>query len=606
MPPTPVPLDPSLIEEPVAALLTRLAAGWSPPPYVPDAVVSVRAGGQDATGSFLGLRRDGDELEVRYRDDARSMGAGYLIAGDIEADLADGGLLEAEAHGSTFEFATSETTVRCRRWTVRSDAAVAWVGRLIGTEIERGTGNVRVVRREANRTWTTEDHLRVESPDATLYVLRGRDAKPTWLIVCPRGTFDARQTWRDQMLLRTLLATSFGVDGLTAVDAAGAAVGAWVDDRDTSARAVGSGRPPLVPTRPTGRWGRLTWVAPLFERVSARYSLEDEPDPVTTAVYRYGHSLGPVDPDTELVLVASAVWVVLRGMAAGHGSALPPHPLVREVAAALEKAAESGDSARFESAVETLTVWSQTRERALLEEIDPDAGAHVFRELAAARDVWDRGLVRGPDGEASPTNGIATWGRVQRLRRAFAVLLAREVGYGGPVVGEEAHEDGTTDWLRGPEAAENTEAAAAARYVAASSAEVSSAWPEFIPPGVPETPTVQALVRFADGLRERTDGAVTARLRPLPRRDGEPRRLSFRLLLGRVPSVHVALFSVEVEADGVVVTGWDDGAVRLEDSEAVAVFGDRVASSEEMRYQVERLLLIGEDVLRGEVRPETR
>jgi hypothetical protein len=62
----------------------------------------------------------------------------------------------------------------------------------------------------------------------------------------------------------------------------------------------------------------------------------------------------------------------------------------------------------------------------------------------------------------------------------------------------------------------------------------------------------------------------------------------------------VALFALQVDGDAVTVQGWEDGGRDLSTPEEVAAFGAEVARSDAFRYQVDRLLLIGDDVRRGE------
>ena len=111
---------------------------------------------------------------------------------------------------------------------------------------------------------------------------------------------------------------------------------------------------------------------------------------------------------------------------------------------------------------------------------------------------------------------------------------------------------------------------------------------------------MRAFTAFAEELRQHTKGRVYARLRRLPRRGSEPAQLSFRLLLVRAPATQVALFTIELLKKGFVVQGWRENPVRITTPKALDGFQQLLLASREFHYEVERLLLIEEDIRRGE------
>lgn len=597
------PSSQSDLEEPVAALLARLAAGWSPLPYAPPTIVSVTHDDDDLTDRFLGLRIEEDFLVLRFR-----VGLTDLIAnGPVVIVTEDGGQIEAQVGPTEFMFAAGpslgELTVTCREWIAQpAERPLLWIGRLKGARILRGAGNLRIVRPEGDGARSSEGHLVLNSPNNRLIIIWPEvGGDPCWLVVESNEELVPQAVWRDRMLLRVVLGSAIDVDSFVAVDSGGEPVGMFVDSSSVGGRDVGKTVEPLVPLRPSVEGGISTWAAPFFRKLSEAYVLDGPPDPLTIAVFRYGHSLAPMDVDTEFVMVAGAVSVLLQSLAGEGESPIPPAAVVLEGLDAAEAALRRSDDVALRAALVTLASYlNGDREREYLVELDDAAGLAVYREVLEARSVWDRGTIRPPGSEETLATALEGFARVQRLRRAFAVLLAHGVGYGGPVGRFQYSIGEGLGWLRGPELNSEDEEAAAIRYVATTTTAVSPVWPGFRPPRVPDTPVIRALVAFADGIRERTREAVTARLRPLPRRDDEPQRLSFRLVLTAAPSVHVALFSVQAEGEGATILGWTDGARELTTPGEVGLFGAEVAQSEELRFQVERLMLIGDDVRRGE------
>lgn len=599
--------DTTPVPPPVADLLARLAAGWSPLPYTPLAVISASHAEGDLTDRFLGARLDGSSLEIRFRGGfTDSMTA--LSWGSLALVTRNGERVEADVGGTSFRSEsgtlTAELVVTSREWIAHPvEPAVLWVGRLTGARVSRWTGNLRIDRPEGEGVRSSPGHFVFDSPSARLYLVWpevGDD--PEWLAVEPKEVLEPRELWRDRLLLRVVLGSPIDVSSYVALDAAGETVGGLVDDAGVGGREVSDSAGALVPLRPTVRFGKATWAAPMFQRLTSAYAMDGVPDAITTALFRYGHTLPPMDVDTEYVVVSGAVWLLVRALAEDpSGETVPASDVMDELAVA-ESALRHSDLDALRGAVFRLaTRLAGGRERELLMAIDEESGAIVHDEVLSAWAVWDRGTLR-PSG-AAPTEHSALEGfvRVQRMRRAFAVLLAHAVGYGGPLHSfRDFVGDGPFGWLPDPNSDPDDEALAAARYLASAETPVSSVWPDFALPEVPDTPVLRAVVAFADGLRSRTRGAVSARLRSLPRRHDEPLRLSFRLLLTAEPSVHVALFALQVDGDAVTVQGWEDGGRDLSTPEEVTAFGAEVARSDAFRYQVDRLLLIGDDVRRGE------
>lgn len=71
-------------------------------------------------------------------------------------------------------------------------------------------------------------------------------------------------------------------------------------------------------------------------------------------------------------------------------------------------------------------------------------------------------------------------------------------------------------------------------------------------------------------------------------------------MVNRAPASQVALFTVEIIPTGLIVRGWDDKAIRINSEAELAEFEYRLSHSTGFDEQIQRLLLIEEDIQRGE------
>ena len=613
MPPTSPQLpSPTRIAEPVAGLLARLTVGWSPLPFALGTVVTATNGPDDLTDRFLSARIDGGLLEVRFRTGLReSMTA---LEWDSLVLITEAGV-RIESHVGTTSFRSDsgtvmgELVVTSRTWAATPpEPPVLWVGRLSqSTRLDRWMGNLDTQRPYSGGSKTSHGHLTVESPSARLYLLWSEEgSEPEWLVVEPVEAVERRELWRDRMLLRTVLGIPLDISSFTALDGGGEPIGKLVDDGGVSGQATSKLAGSLVPLRPSRDVGNRAWSAPFFRKLAATYRMDGVADPVTTAVFRYGYTLSPMDMDTEFVLVAGATWVLLRALASGGASTLPDASTIMDGLLQARDALERGEGATREALLVLTSFLEGDREREFLLRLDEGEGQVLYDDLLRARAVWERGQIRGEGVEATETTADDAFVRVQRMRRAFGVLLGHAISYGGPVASFAGLLDAEPlGWLPDPPPDADDRAEAEIQFVAATENDVDRLWPDFRVPEVPDSPLTRALVAFADEVRVRTEGAVTARLRPLPERSGEPLRLSFRVRLAEAPSVHVALFAVRLGDDEVTVQGWEGGERVLHSEDEIVAFGNEVMGSEELQYQVRRLLLIGDDLRHGEIAPRT-
>jgi hypothetical protein len=190
---------------------------------------------------------------------------------------------------------------------------------------------------------------------------------------------------------------------------------------------------------------------------------------------------------------------------------------------------------------------------------------------------------------------------VQQLRRAYAVVLARSIGYQGPVSQfPTAALDQEAGWLHDVVPAPEIIQEARSFYFVDADLTKVSIWPRFGLDELPENRLVNQFSTFADDFRQTTQGRITARLRLLPRRPAEPVRFSFRLMVNNAPTTQVALFTVEMVSEELVVRGWTDKPISLGTEAELDAFVQTLLGSEKLRYEIQRLLLIEEDIQRGE------
>lgn len=607
--PSPVP-----IEEPVAGLLARLVTGWSPIPFALGAVKTVTHGDSDLTDQLLSARIDGGLLEIRFRVELHESMTSVEPGSTLVLSSEEGSHVEARVTKTSFRSDSGtllgELVVTSNAWNATPpEPPVLWVGRISQpASLDRWMGNLGIRRPYGDGFKESNGHLAVESPSAELYLLWSENGtEPEWLVAAPTADFGRRQLWRDRMLLRTVLGLPLDIPSFTAVDKKGDPIGIVVDDGGISRQRTSELAGSLVPLRPTTEFGARAWSAPFFRKLAQSYRMDGMADPVTTAVFRYGYTLSPMETDTQFILVAGATWVLLRALASQETSSLPGTSTIAEGVQQTMEALKAQKEDAVRAGLQILSSYLDgDRERKYLLRHYSGEGLTLYDELLNAHSVWERGQIREEGAESTELTAIDSFQRVLRMRRAFAVLLGRAIGYGGPIASFTGFL-GTLPlgWLPPLPLEAEDAAEAGTRFVAETEENADRLWADFRVPEIPDSPLTRALVSFADEVRVRTEGAVTARLRPLPSRGQEPLRLSFRIRLVDAPWVHVALFAVQIENGDMTIQGWEGEERVLSSGAEVVSFGNEVMGSEELQYQVRRLLLIGDDVRHGEVAPRT-
>jgi hypothetical protein len=589
-----------VLDGPEARLLARLGAGWSPPPFFLPPVVTLLLNEEDFTRQLLSIMLVGSELELRVR--GREAAQLNRTLQTVVAYTSGGGQVRGrvsstatQVQGSERDIAT-ELLVVCDSWSYTPvSPPLLWVARLAGLAKLPGPGNLRIEWKRRTRIVRLHSSLRLERPGLTSFFVATTEHSPAgdvWLCLdSRRSPSGLEELSADLQLFRLVLSTPIQPGIFYGLDAEGQTVAAHVAPDESAARAVSVGLQAPVPVRTQQLpQGRLVWAAPFYERLAAAYLRHQTANPVAYSLERYAHTLAPLDVDTEFLLVGGAISVLIRHLVEGPGRAA-----TGEMGLAFSQ--DVGKAVQLP--VHQVILPDLEAEYVLLLQVDPDVGLQVANELLQARLVFEQGILSGPNGSPAPLS--ERYDRVQRLRRAYAVLLARAIDYQGaisefpPLYTEQA-----TGRLHAPKPRAETTRAARQRYHIQADLGGLANWPQFHLEPLPENALVRRFLTFADELRQTTQGRVIARLRPLPRRNDEPYRLSFRLLVQNAPVTQVALFTVEITATGLLVRGWSDQPRLLPTEAALLQFEQELVFSEKLRYEMQRLLLIEEDRQRGE------
>lgn len=188
---------------------------------------------------------------------------------------------------------------------------------------------------------------------------------------------------------------------------------------------------------------------------------------------------------------------------------------------------------------------------------------------------------------------------VARLRTMTVALIAKTIGYAGPISGWAKkdpfyfYSSADESWWTVDPTEENHASVCYVAELEGSLPSFQDLWPEFNVPTVPNEGFVAGIAAFASLLETRTNGLVQARLHPvIQSEDAEVRRFDFVLFVTGQPSVRSVLFSVnEAQDRSVSVGGWGDEDLILHTIEELNGFLFDVARSEQTRSRVLRLML---------------
>jgi hypothetical protein len=605
------------VPEPQATLLARLQAGWTPLPFVLPPVTVVKINERDITRRLASIRVVDNTLQIRYRDRQTD----FFSARRLHARTADGGILTGRISDSSRQFMFDDPLNRldvvdvCQEWQyMPGSPPMLWVAALESMTELPGPGNLIIRWLRHDRAVTVSTNLRLHRPGLTSYFIETKENNPAGMVwLCLQTENDPslmEALHMDLQLLRLVLACPMRPGVFYGLDAEGRTVAAQYITDKLAAREVSTGLQSPVPlTHQQIRSNPIcVWVAPFYERLAPRFLERQTANAFSYSLARYAHTITSLDVDTQYLLVAGALGVLLKYLAR------QPDATVAVKAAATSDARQPklawllGNDKEPSYDVENEILANYARlvglraERAVLTDLDPQAGPLVATELIMARCVFEQGAFSSPEEPMlSRPTALANYNRLQQLRRAYAVVLGHCIGYQGPVnqFPTAALEQGV-GWLREAEPTAEILHEARAFFLVEADITHTAIWPRFGIEELPENALISQLSAFANDFRQTTQGSVTARLRLLPRRPSEPVRFSFRLMVNNAPATQVALFTVELASDGLVVRGWTDQPVALGTAAELDIFVQTLIRSEKLRYEMQRLLLLEEDIRRGE------
>lgn len=584
----------------LAKLLVQLDNGWLPTDFSLPGFATIQINQRPWPGSISGIELDESMLIIRlqvHRKDWQDTDNFHVTAQSDE-----GGQLDAQHSSISKQYGEPLTiTLSCQQWSYTPPVApVLWVAPLRDVSEVNTPGNLFTLRQQGEANNSSITGVRLASEQFAFYILntKGSRGSKQALLAFENITDQVLTSETISMelpLLRVVLAKPMRPGVFYGLDAEGQTTAALAAARPQAALPV-SNYESLVPLSYYEVQARISWIAPFYRKLHSANAATGGISPVSFSLTRYGHSLAPLDVETQFELVAGAVWILANHLSGADSPASENVQLNTLV---------SG-SDQFSAATRAMN-W-------LGNVYGPDGELVGQEMLAAVQDFLYGTLADYHVADPSQNVVIQRFNRVQRLRRAYAVLLSQAIGYQGRISTFEPITNYSSDrlrgatpsnhkspgWLSSPE--DGTEEATEARQVYEAKADVTglSVWPTFELPTLPQDELLKAFSTFAEEIRYQTKGKVSARLRPFPRRAGKPLHLSFRLMVDKAPTTQVALFTLELLGKGFEVQGWSDKTTRVTTPKSLEKFQQALLASPEFKYQVERLLLIEEDIRRGE------
>jgi hypothetical protein len=587
----------------LAKLLVQLDNGWLPADFALPGITTIQINQRPWPGSIRGIALDGEALIFRlevFRKDWQDEPSLHITAQSEE-----GGKLEAwDSNTSTQYGEPLAITLRCQQWSYTpAEVPLLWVAFLQNVQEVNAPGNLLTHRQEGEAYNSSITGVRLAAEQLAFYVLNTKSPAGIKQVLLALENLTSQPLTSESVglelpLLRVVLSMPIQPGIFYGLNAEGQTTAALVTAHPQAASPV-NGQLSPVPVSYSAVQGRISWIVPFYRKLHRANAATGGVSPVSFSLSRYGHSLAPIDVETQFELVAGAVWILANYLSNTDAQSAESIQLQSLALAALTPE-------QFPPTTQALE-W-------LVATYGPD-GEQVSHELfAAVKELMNGALADYYAANASQQVIRQRYNRVQLLRRAYAVLLSRAIGYNGrvgafsPLTDQEprrswkksSNDDLQPGWLRAPE--DEEEDTVEAHQVFRAKADVSglSVWPTFELPVLPTDELIRAFSTFAEQVRYQTQGKVSARLRLLPRRDGAPLHLSFRLMVDRAPTTQVALFTFEVLKKGFEVQGWGDKPIRITTPKSLETFQQKLLASSEFKYQVERLLLIEDDIRRGE------
>lgn len=590
-------------DEPTSALVLKIVSGWSPSPPRLASASTLSWDGCSLRPQRVRIVNDHVEVEAtsqsdlwdraHHTDPSRS----FLISFENGLDLqAEKSLFRSLSMGQQ----GSRATLAGYNWSAHrkgeGGAIITWVAQLEG-DINLHGGNLSTRAFSEVGGHLTTDHLRLSGAYTYYLVWSRRAGNKVWhLLIC---TPDGRRPKRDLLLkdfialqfvlgrcLRTSLVVGIGPD-LSEVY--------WLGEQYGN---QGNNSEPVIPLF----FGKASWAPVLFEKISS--SLRSAPDDrrLLSALSYYMESL-----DDHL-----------------DGRYLKRHVAVEAISRTILDAVETVPS--FVD-LKKWGKWLHDQESAIREMAEPDCEDELVRVLHAMpgglHGPWSKTALRSvsvplsaeqeavlEEYEAVTTTGlfrsevsdsIESGLRSNAiLRTLLTALVARHVGYAGEIAGWEReprrpYQPPPPDWW--PVSEQEIEAASRPYHISGQAPGLHGVmWPEIEYPAVPTSGLVHLLAAFMQELDGKTNGAVAARVQPVPVEAGNDRCFDVKLVVAAHPSTQSLLFTVTESQDGLLVGGWDEDELSIKGETELVEFLRSVAESPSVIARIQRMMLIAGDM----------
>lgn len=527
-----------------------LPSGFLLPP-----VESLHWGDTDLSQSLEWIRVEREQLNVRIRGSLAEQVSSDLsdpTSKALRGRFTDGGTIQGDAGlraagGWQIDAGSSSAYAE-----LSSDSwMVSWPGRktvgyvaAIDRDPRIGIGNLTLVsRRRTGKSVVRSSsmghlYLRGARNYALLWAAHGADKR--WFLVAfaSKAKFEPMRIADDILALQFSLGQSITVPAFEGLDQHGVL---------QSIHSSNLGRPHLE---------RPSWCIPvsegdeaaLFNKVSNGLNRESERQLLIVALSAYlasfslGLSLG------EIVLL-EAISRLARSLAPGTRGRYP-----RRVAAALEEDLPQDWTTALRSG--------------------GTAGSQGLDSADAFKSAIERGAL---------------------LRAVLVALVSKIVDFRGALGISLQHSRPEGQWRQG--CLQDRERWAAVGVVSEPRAPM---WPQFSAPQIPTSGPLADLSNFADLLALRNGGRVAALFRPVPAEAGESLSYEFKLFVTSDPTIQTDVFTVvQNSSGGFLVQGFGPGDIDVSSEANMSSFMDRLATDDEFRVQVERLLMVSEELGRG-------
>jgi len=530
---------------------------------------------------------------------------GSAETGDGRHLKLEGGSVSRVGTSSLLEGKRSEATLKFRSWSLEDDdhSSVAWIAPVklpSGSGFDPGPGNLRLFAGESDKPrFLSTGHLYLEG--ANRYVILHRNERVglnhEWLVIEPID-----QPAPDQNILREefrLLQFTLGV---------GASIGMVRGVTKTLESRTACSVPTHGLQAHVPAWAEApvpikgeAWVRPFFHRLSRALNTS-EIGQGKSAVHMFLNALSSLDADTTIILMATAV----RTLAHAY---LVERDLISSAQLISEHQRWREWVQQYKSEIVNFGVrdWTKTKERIinaekpLMEDLlatacddaELEADNRLLQQISSVYETFER---RGWASDANE-EGID---RQFATANLFVALLGALIGYEGKIGYTRYHglHFGRVQLSVSKEDREQ------AKKIFQEQVDLPErdlvTWPEYEVPGLPDNDLVRDLAAFASDLRSRTDGIVSAGLRPSlskmwSREDNEETNvdhLRFVLRLADDPSKRIVPFDVQIEEDDLLrIEGWKEEDQLIGTAEELREFKRTLSESDTMRRYVQQLLL---------------